>query len=287
MDGPALYRIEHATRFFYTHPVVHCAMYLHLAPRNDGGQRLSSFEVSSSPSAPARAEEDPFGNIRHLLAVRAEHSTLEVAARSTVEAAAAPELPESLGGGAWGELRSTVDAWDDWDFTRPSPRAAPSPALAAFADGLGVEPDGDPLADLLALSDALNETFEYTPGATLVDSPMEQILETGRGVCQDYAHVMLAVARSWGVPSRYVSGYLHVSGPDGGRAYGSATHAWVECRLPGLGWVGFDPTNRCTVDERYVRVAAGRDYSDVAPTRGVLRGGGRSPVEVDIYMTRL
>ena len=287
MAGPALYRIEHRTRFFYTEPVVRCAMSLWLAPRRDGGQRVTAFEVTASPPAPIGAEVDPFGNTRHVLTIHSEHSSLEVAARSTVEAQPAPPLPGSMGRGAWAEVRSDVDAWSDWDFVHPSRRTRPSPALAAFVDRLGVEPGADPLEDLLGLSAALHDAFEYAPGSTLVDSPMEHILESGRGVCQDYAHVMLAVARSWGVPARYVSGYLHVAGPGGGPAPGSASHAWVECRLPGLGWVGFDPTNRCVADERYIRTAVGRDYFDVPPTRGDLKGGGRSRMEVEVEVVRL
>ena len=287
MARPPLYRIRHFTRFFYTVPVLHCTMSLCLAPRRSGGRPAPAFEVSTSPAAPISAEVDPFGNTRHVLTIHSEHSSLEVAARSTVEAAPAPALPETLGKGAWRELRAGTDPWADWDFVRPSRLTGPSPALAAFVDRLGIEPAADPLEDLRRLSAALHDAFEYTPGATLVDSPAEHILESGRGVCQDYAHAMIAVARSWGVPARYVSGYLHVSGEEDGPAPGSATHAWVECRLPGLGWVGFDPTNRSAADERYIRIAVGRDYYDAAPTRGVLRGGGRSRVEVDVEVIRL
>ena len=129
--------------------------------------------------------------------------------------------------------------------------------------------------DCWLLSDTLYRSFEYVPGSTTAVSPIDHILESGRGVCQDYAHVMIAIARSWGVPTRYVSGYLLLN-ETGSELPESTTHAWVECQLPGVGWVGFDPTNRGLADERYVRIAVGRDYQDVAPTRGVLLGGGGS-----------
>ena len=177
-----------------------------------------------------------------------------------------------------------------WDFTGPSPGARPSPALAEFVTQLGMEPDTDPLVEVLALSAALNDAFSYTPGATSVDSPIDDILVSRKGVCQDYTHVLVAVARSWGIPTRYVSGYLYVTAGDAGDTgsiSGSASHAWGECRLPDLGWVGIDPTNRTLADQRYVRIAVGRDYRDVPPTRGVIEGGGDSRLEVDVRMTLL
>ena len=118
-------------------------------------------------------------------------------------------------------------------------------------------------------------------------STIDHILETGQGVCQDYAHVMIAIARCWGIPTRYVSGYLHVTGNGGQQVPATLSHAWVECRLAGLGWIGFDPTNQSLADQRYVRVALGRDYQDVSPTRGVFRGGGQSRLEVNVRMRPL
>ena len=115
--------------------------------------------------------------------------------------------------------------------------------LKDFVDRMDIRAAGDPLEALTGLSDALHRGFEYVPGSTSVASSIDHVLENGRGVCQDYSHVMIAIARSWGVPSRYVSGYgpVDASGP----ASVSASHAWVECLLPGLGWTGFDPTNGC------------------------------------------
>ena len=116
-----------------------------------------------------------------------------------------------------------------------------------------------------------------------MESPVEHILETGRGVCQDYAHLMIAIARSWGIPTRYVSGYLNPTDQSGEQAPSNATHAWVECRLPELGWIGFDPTNQSFAGEGgKVHIAVGRDYHDVSPTRGVLQGGGATHLEVDV-----
>ncbi len=277
------YEIEHVSCYRYTAPVQHCVMALCLQPRHDLGQRLRHFAVSTVPPASLNSETDCFGNTKHLINIHREHEALEITACTTVETAPANALLGSLDVAAWAELRSWRQSFTHWDFTQPSMLARPSAALTDFVDWLGIEPAGDPLAALRRLADTLHRSFQYVPGVTSAVSPIEHVLETGRGVCQDYAHVMIAIARSWGVPTRYVSGYMYVTD----HADATATHAWVECRLPDLGWVGFDPTNRRLADERYVRIAVGRDYQDVAPTRGVLLGGGESELEVEVRMRPL
>ena len=274
------YEIEHVSRYLYTAPVQRCVMSLCLQPRDDRGQRLLHFAVSTAPPARLNGETDCFGNTKHIINIHQEHDALEITTHSTVETASPTALPASLGADAWEELRLWRGSFTHWDFMHASALARPSAALTAFMDRLDTEPAGDPLAALLRLSDTLYHSFQYVPGITSAVSPIEHILESGRGVCQDYAHVMIAIARSWGVPARYVSGYMYVTH----QAPETATHAWVECRLPGLGWIGFDPTNRSLADERYVRIAVGRDYQDVAPTRGILLGGGDSRLEVDVRM---
>ena len=149
-------------------------------------------------------------------------------------------------------------------------------------DELGIKVGNDPLETLLRLSDTLYRSFRYVPGSTSMVSPIEHILESRQGVCQDYAHVMIAIARSWHVPARYVLGYLYIDGQGGEGTPQTATHAWVECRLPDLQWIGFDPTNRCLADERHVRVAIGRDYRDVTPVRGIFVGSGEARLAVGV-----
>ena len=282
MGAPALYRIEHVSCYLYPSPVRRCSLSLCLKPRDEAGQRLLSFSVTTDPSAPLTSETDLFGNTKHVLNIHQEHQELEIASRSTVEVTRETVLPGSLGAGAWEEIRSWAGSPGYWDFTHPSAFARPSPALAAFVDEAGIEAGGDPLESLLLLSDTLYRSFQYVPGVTSAASPIEDILESRRGVCQDYAHVMVTIARSWDVPTRYVSGYLYVDGQAGEDVPQTATHAWVECRLPDLGWVGFDPTNRCLADRRYVRIAIGRDYQDVSPVRGIFLGGDQVQLTVDV-----
>lgn len=257
-------------------------MMLCLKPQNDRGQRVLNFGIKTDPAALLTSEQDCFGNTRHLFNLNGEHQVLEIIARSTVSPAPFSPLPHSLGAGAWNEIRSWKDSFALWDFVHPSALTRPSSLLTEFVDRHGIRPGEDPLEGLLRLSDTLYRSFRYVPGSTSVMSSIEQILTSGSGVCQDYAHTMIAVARSWSIPARYVSGYLHLSGLEGEQAPENATHAWVECLLPQLGWVGFDPTNRCLADERHVRIAVGRDYRDVSPTRGVLRGGESTGIEVAV-----
>ena len=274
------YDIKHVSRYRYASPARQCVMLLCLKPRDDRDQRLFRFEIETEPQASLNEETDCFGNTRHVFNIHREHEALKITAHSRVESVPFTPLPSGLGAGAWKEIDSWKASFTHWDFTHPSELTGSSPALANFVDRNGIKRGDDPLKDLLRLSDTLHSSFHYAPGSTSAASPIEDILKSGRGVCQDYVHVMLAIARSWGVPARYVSGYLTGLSSEETRA--NATHAWVECLLPELGWTGFDPTNRSFADERHVRIAVGRDYQDVSPTRGVRQGGGDTRLEVDV-----
>ena len=264
-------------------------MSLCLRPLDGARQQVLRFGITTTPPGRLTTETDPFGNTRHVLTVNERHDSLEVVSVSTVEVSPSPPLRQRLEPEAWGAVRSWTTDLATWQFTHPSPGAGPTPALSGFVSEAGIEPGSDPLTDLVELASTLNDTFDYVSGSTSVDSPIDEILATRRGVCQDYAHVMIAIARSWGVPTRYVSGYLHTDDASGGAdgPASTATHAWVECRLPELGWVEFDPTNRTLVDHRYVRTAVGRDYRDVPPTRGVVEGGANTSLDVRVGVTRL
>ncbi len=285
--GPTRYAIEHVSHYHYTAPARYSVMSLCLRPRNSVNQDLLDFALTTEPLVPLSTGTDSFGNTRHVFSVCQEHDSLKITACSKVKTAPAAPLPASLGAGDWKEIHSWQDSFALWDFTHDSPLARSSPALTAFIEREGIRPAADPLQALQQLSKTLHDVFVYVPGSTTVASPVEHILESGRGVCQDYAHVMIAIARSWGVPSRYVSGYIYVWGADGEQAPQAATHAWVECRLPSLGWVGFDPTNESPAADRHVRIAVGRDYQDVPPSKGVLQGNGASRLEVDVRIRQL
>ena len=277
MAGAVRYAIEHVSRYRYANPVRRCAMLLCLEPRGERGQRLLDFGIETCPPGGLGRERDSFGNVRHVLDIHEAHRVLEITARSTVESTPPAALPERLGASAWRETRALGGTFADWDFIHPSALIPPTAALSAFVERHRIRPGSDPLESLVRLSETLHRRVHYVPGATSAESPVDHVLRTDRGVCQDFAHAMIAIARSWGIPARYVSGYLHVTARTGDHVPDNATHAWVECRLPGLGWIGFDPTNRSLAGAGHVRIATGRDYRDVSPTRGIVRGGGESP----------
>ena len=279
------YQIEHISRYTYSTPVQRCAMSLCLEPCTYANQRLVDFHVSTTPDASLIEEMDVFGNAKHSFTINRMHENLEVVAHSTVHKDPSNAPPVRLGPGAWEEVHSWAGDYACWEFMQPTSLTRPSPVLERFIEGRGISSGHDPLDSLLRLSDTLRLGLEYVPGSTSVVSTIDHIIETGQGVCQDYAHLMLAVARGWGIPGRYVSGYLYGSRSEP-QWEGTSTHAWVECMLPEVGWVGFDPTNEGHVDERYVRIAAGRDYQDVAPTKGVLIGGGEGTLEVSVKISR-
>ena len=284
-DTPRRFLVEHLSDFRYQEPAQGSLMVLRLQPREDGGQQVSSFALEIDPPTAPVTFADAFGNVCHLFNIHRAHEHTAVRSRSDVETAPAPDLPDRMEKDAWDALAETAAPLDHFEFLTPSRFARPSPALKAFAEANGLQRGDDPLSSLLEMSHGLHTAFRYEPGSTEVDSPIEHILETGSGVCQDYTHVMIAIARSWGVPSRYVSGYIHREGAPGEQTPEGASHAWAEFLLPDLGWLGIDPTNDTLADHRHVRVAVGRDYADAAPTRGVVFGGGESRLDVRVRVS--
>ncbi len=278
---PMQCEVEHRTRYRYARNARGCVLMLCLQPASGPGQGVLEFRIDTEPPASLSPERDWFGNRRHVLNVHRLHRELTITSRCRLELHPRP-APDAAGD--WEEVRSWRGLPEYWHLVQPSRLARPSPALEAFVRRERLQPGEDPMATMQCLSDSIRNRFDYRPGSTSADSPIEHVLESGRGVCQDFAHVMIAIARSWGVPSRYVSGYLHTSGDPGGQTAATGSHAWVECRLPGAGWVGFDPTNPAGGDGRHIRVATGRDYADVSPTSGVFRGNGDAEIEVDVIV---
>ncbi|MXW17266.1 MAG: transglutaminase family protein [Gemmatimonadetes bacterium] len=275
--------IEHTLDFRYSAPVHSSVMTLYVQPLQDRRQVLLDFAIETDPDGPVFTFDGPFNNKGHFLDRPSPHERLVVRTRSTVETGPRRNLPDSLGSDGWERVKTGVCDPELGLMLQPSPFVRPSPALDQFIHTHDLQAGDDPLASARELSATLHRLFEYTPGSTAADSPIESILETGCGVCQDYAHVMAAIMRTWGIPCRYVSGYL---GPDAAGAAPAASHAWVECWFPDLGWTGLDPTNDSGDDERHIRVAVGRDYGDVPPTRGVFKGSARSVLTPEVTVTR-
>jgi len=279
------YSIKHLTKFHYASPVSESVMEARMHPRSEGNQRCLTFHLAVSPRCRVFAYRDHVGNNIHHFDIPGQHSYLVIVGESLLDVAPALEIPSSLPPDAWAEADAQVQMGDYWENLLPSEFAEPTPLLLDLAKQLRVFRRDDPLSVLRELNHQLYEHFDYVPKSTKVDSPIDHAIESRQGVCQDFAHIMIALVRSLRIPCRYVSGYLYRRAQDHDRSVIDATHAWVEAFLPPLGWVGFDPTNCLLAGDRHIRTAIGRDYADVPPTRGIFRGHTASDLSVAVRVT--
>lgn len=283
------YSIRHVTKFRYNTHVSESLMEARMQPRSDSAQRCLSFQLVVQPKARVQAYRDYLGNIVHHFDVPGRHKQLSIVADALVDVQPPPQLPQSLGENAWDELDEMIAAGDYIEMLMPSHFGQSTELLEAFAEELGVESrekarQSDPLELVFNLNELLYNAIAYVPKSTQVDSPIDHALDSRQGVCQDFAHIMIGLTRRIGIPCRYVSGYLFHPAGDKTRSAEGATHAWVEMLLPGLGWLGLDPTNNVRADERHVRTSVGRDYADVPPTKGVFKGSAESQLLVAVHV---
>ena len=265
--------IHHLTEYRYPEPAWDSFNELRLEPVSDDRQTVLSYQLTVTPEAEVERRRDYFGTpVQHVHAAL-PHELLRFETRSLVvthPVVGPPPAPLSALTplrGAWLEYlvaSARVPLGQDWAATFGWPAPQDEDDLVAYLDGL---------------TRHLHARFAYTPGATGVNTPLAEFAASGRGVCQDYAHAMIAVCRSAGIPARYVSGYVYAGADFVGA---EATHAWVEALVPGHGWLGLDPTNDVRVNEAHVKIGHGRDYDDVPPVRGVRRGGGRERLGVEV-----
>jgi transglutaminase-like putative cysteine protease len=228
---------------------------------------------------------DHLGNYVHHFNIPERHTQLTITTEALIQLSSREPIPYTLGVNAWSELDAVVAGDEHWDMLAPSHFAQPTQLLHEMMSSLQIERNGDPLSTLRHINEIIYDHFDYVPHSTTVDSPIDDALHIRRGVCQDFAHIMIAMARQLGIPCRYVSGYLFHRTEDHDRSEEDATHAWVEALLPRLGWVGFDPTNNLIVEDRHIRTAVGRDYADVPPTRGVFKGEAETILDVGVKVS--
>ena len=225
-------------------------------PRSDTRQRCVTFSLNVNPRANVMMYHDFFGNAVHHFDIPGRHALIEVTAQAIVEVNPVPrEYPPTT----WEELDTRVGEGDYWEMLLPSHYAKPTDLLNELRAELNVQRRGTPLQLLQQVNQALYCRFDYVPNSTKVDSPIDDALRSRRGVCQDLAHIMIALVRGLKVPCRYVSGYLCHEDKIKDRSPAGATHAWVEAFLGEAGWVAFDPTNNLLGCERHIHVAVGRD----------------------------
>jgi transglutaminase-like putative cysteine protease len=278
------YSIRHLTRFRYAKPVSESIMETRMHPRTDSNQHCLTFTLSVSPRCRVFTYRDHLGNNVQHFDIPGDHTQLVIIAESVVEQQVLADVPGFLAPDAWGALDELVRAGDYWEMLLPSTFAVETPALLDLAAKLDVKRRDDPLILVHELNARLFDYFDYVPRHTRVDSPIDEAILSGKGVCQDFAHTMIALLRHVRIPARYVSGYLYRSREDHDRSTPDATHAWVDVLLPHLGWVGFDPTNNLVAHHRHIRTAIGRDYNDVPPTHGIFRGQTDSELFVAVHV---
>lgn len=284
------YRIIHRTKYSYEGAVTVSHHLARLAPRTLPGQRCPWHELEIQPVPVGRGVHlDSFGNATAYFEIEGKHETLEVTARSLVEVFAA-QHPAADSTPPWERVRDACQleklapGSEAGAFRFGSPMV---PLGREFADYAAMDfPPGRPILEaVLGLTNRIFRDFKFDPRATDVSTPVSEVLKERAGVCQDFAHLMLACLRSLGLPARYVSGYLETAPPPGKvRLTGAdASHAWVAVFCgESAGWIDTDPTNNLLPGERHVTVAWGRDFSDVSPLRGVTLGAGGQKLDVAV-----
>jgi transglutaminase-like putative cysteine protease len=281
------YAIRHFTSYRYNRSVWQSMMEVRMHPRSEGNQRCFVFQLSVNPRARIFGYTDSYGNLVHHFDLPSRHSQLTIIADALVNIEAQPSIPDFMEYQGWQELEEIVEKKDYWDMLMPSHFARSSPELEQLAGEIGVteRKRRSPLAFLQDIASGVHRSFSYVKKSTAVNSPIEDALRSRQGVCQDFAHIMIALVRNARIPCRYVSGYLYHSTENVHPATDGATHAWVEALLPGLGWVGFDPTIDRLASEQHIRTATGRDYADVPPTRGMMKGKAGTQLQVRVRVT--
>lgn len=282
----ARYRIEHRTAYRYSDSVSASYGRGYLRPRELPWQDCEEHSLVIHPAPSDAAEStDVYGNVDSYFHVTTSHTELTVTGVSVVRVQR-PEFDTAAAGRSWAEARADGAAGELVEFLLPSPYVQITDEVHAYAAD-SFRPGRPALETFVDLMHRINTDFTYSSGATKVGTPVPKVLASRAGVCQDFAHLIVACARSHGVPARYVSGYLATRPPPGRpRLVGvDASHAWAALLLPGGHWLAVDPTNDALADERYTTVGWGRDYGDVPPLRGVIFTEARTSsmdVSVDV-----
>ncbi|MEI7949212.1 MAG: transglutaminase family protein [Gammaproteobacteria bacterium] len=286
------YQVVHETVYTYAWQVTNGQHYARLTPRHTAVQEVlwSALEFLPSPAEISK-HRDYYGNHCHIVLIQTPHETLHVTATALVRVE-----PQVLG---------EAHCLQAWECALPPSLYTPEPLEIAdmrlatamtpnLNEGLQMArrfftPQRPWFDAMLDLTRHINTEFAYDPEATQIDTPLSEVFATKRGVCQDFAHLMLSCLRSLELPARYVSGYILNEPPPGEEKLvgGDASHAWVEAWLPEAGWIGFDPTNGKLANAEFITIGWGRDYNDIAPLRGIVLGGGEHDLEVRVTVTRI
>lgn len=287
------YRIKHITEYEYAGHVSHCYNLAHLIPRTSMRQQRIKSRVSVSPTVAATSKrEDYFGNLAYHFEIQRPHKKLIITATSEVNTEPQGSTPELDFGVTCAEAllqlmqSNKPELLFAKEFQLDSPMIQVSEDIRRYASE-SFEFDRPVLSCVMDLTRRIYEDFTYCPESTTVATPLNEVLENRKGVCQDFAHLQIACLRAMGYPAKYVSGYIETLPPPGQeKLVGTdASHAWISVYSPNEGWFEFDPTNNCLAGEQHIITAWGRDYFDVTPLKGIIYGGGQDPllkVSVDV-----
>jgi len=285
-----IFDLTHRTDYTYPTPVADGVTELRIFPKDGEGQNVLSRSCKITPDCPVHAYDDAFGNRVEYFAIPFAHRSLRIENQARVETSP-PQIDDQHLNLSLAEARQIYlkNQHLVYFFSHPSrlvPRLSSEETrfFQRFSGNCSLREVGQRLLHFFGTE------FSYLPGATAINTPVGEVLRSRRGVCQDFAHAAIAILRHFGIPARYVSGYIEAAEP--GEAHPSllgavASHAWVEILLPGNIWWGLDPTNHQEAGERHIRVAVGRDFHDVSPVRGSFRGGSGHQLKVDVSLIRV
>jgi transglutaminase-like putative cysteine protease len=276
--------VLHRTHYAYRAPVRDSLNEIRLQPVETDNQKVEGFSLKITPFTQPRHQLDFYHNHVHRFDILAPHNLLEVEASSVIFTAEPADPAEGVQV-PLASMGKCLEQAGCYDFLQPSMYVSLDADAVAIATQVT---DGctDTWSAVLAIKRFIHDEFSYQPAVTNVHTKMSEALRLRQGVCQDFTHVMIGLCRALKIPARYVSGYLY-NGPADQLKGAQASHAWLEVFIPGHGWIGIDPTNRLRTGERHVKIATGRDYSDVSPMRGTYRGTGDRTLRVEVLVTRL
>jgi transglutaminase-like putative cysteine protease len=263
--------IRHETTYTYAKPARRAIEVLRLTPRGHNGQFVVSWRIDVDKDCRLQRSMDPFGNTLNSFTAEGPLSGLVIVAAGSIETQDTS-----------GVLRGQIERFQPQVFLRETRLTMADPAIRDFAESVRSNAGPDPLAVMHALMDGIGDRLVYDQNVTGAGTGSVEAFTTGHGVCQDFAHVFIAAARHLAVPARYVSGYLY---RQDGQNQQKAGHAWAEALIEGLGWVGFDPANRMSPTDAYVRLAVGLDYLGAAPVRGSHYGGEGETLTVSVSVS--
>jgi transglutaminase-like putative cysteine protease len=275
------YKIHHVTKYSYPSPVIDCTNQIMLYPISDEHLAVQKHQLKISLNPQIEVFQDYFGNKVGMFSIIQPHQELYI--ESTAEVITNPvllpkdELPAE---DQWNHLEDIKHDPTLIDYLKKENFKSLQDVKAAL-DNI-VDSRQTPLKNALVISDYVFDNFTYEKGVTNIETPIEEIWNYKAGVCQDFAHILLVMLRIYGIPARYVSGYICPK-ETGVRGEG-ATHAWVEAYIPFNGWVGLDPTNKCIVTDGHVRMAVGRSFTDCTPVKGTYKGSGEHTLEVTVHI---